>query len=220
MKKLAAMVLAMIMILCACSAPTNEELYAKAVEDAKICKENEIEELFALSEGENLLVSWNNFPGEFPVGEYYTAVPELELWCISYEEFENWYSENSKGVKDWNLRLEQLIGLPPEFGYTHFTAFTVKAEDVIRPAYQPDPTEQVTADILDGSALGEHSEWFAGNEQWSYVDSAWPWTRLGYTYDWSEGNEKGLSEFLILSGSEVKVEWTITTEEFLELFEE
>lgn len=216
--KIFAIALAMLMALTACSKPTNEDLYAAAVEDAKLCESTEIEEVFELSEGENLLVSWNNFPEEFSVGEYYTAVPELEIWCISYKEFENWFDENSKGIENWNLRLEQLIGLPPEFGYTHFTAFTVKPEDVFRPAYVTDPTAQITAESLDGSLLGEYAEWFSGNKQWSYVDSAWPWTRLGYTYDWSKGNEKGLSEFIIKSGAEVKVEWTVSTEDFIAMF--
>lgn len=218
--KVFAAIAALLMILTACSEPTNEELYAAAVEDAKLCESAEIAEVFELSEGENLLITWNNFPEEFPVGEYYTAAAELEIWCISFEEFEDWFAGNSKGIENWNLRLEQLTGLPPEFGYTHFTAFTVKPEDVFRPAYVTDPTLQITAESLDGRFLGEYSEWFSGNIKWSYEDSAWPWTRLGYTYDWSEGNEKGLSEFIIKSGAEVRVEWTVSTEEFVAMFGE
>ena len=45
---------------------------------------------------------------------------------------------------------------------------------------------------------------------------AYPWTRLGYTYDWNEaGDEYGLTEFIILPGSEVEIEWTLTTDEFI-----
>ena len=75
-------------------------------------------------------------------------------------------------MEDWTLRLEQLIGLPADFGYTHFAAFTVTPEDVIRPAYQPDAQKQVAAADLDGSALGGCAAWFEGNTQWAYVDSA------------------------------------------------
>ena len=47
-------------------------------------------------------------------------------------------------------------------------------------------------------------------------DSAYPWTRLGYTYDWADnGQEYGLSEFLIRQGAEVEVAFTMTTEEFI-----
>ena len=82
---------------------------------------------------------------------------------------------------------------------------------MIRPAYQPDPTLQITEDTLDGSALGEQKDWFQANEETEY-----PWTRLGYTYDWEQNpNEYGLTEFLILADSEIEVEWTKSTEEFV-----
>ena len=49
-----------------------------------------------------------------------------------------------------------------------------------------------------------------------YCENTYPWTRLGYTYDWAEnGEEYGLSEFLLTDGAEVTVEFTKTLEEFL-----
>ena len=60
-------------------------------------------------------------------------------------------------------------------------------------------------------------EWFDGNIIWSYFDSAYPWTRLGYTYDWADnGKVYGLSEFLIFSGAEAAIEYTLTINEFVE----
>ncbi|MBR4798868.1 MAG: hypothetical protein IK047_01255, partial [Clostridia bacterium] len=56
-----------------------------------------------------------------------------------------------------------------------------------------------------------------GNIIWSYFDSAFPWTRLGYTYDWADnGTEYGLSEFLVFSGAKAKVEYTYSVDEFEE----
>lgn len=44
--------------------------------------------------------------------------------------------------------------------------------------------------------------------------------RHGYTYDWADnGREYGLSECLILSGSVIEVEWTKTTDEFIDWLE-
>ena len=70
---------------------------------------------------------------------------------------------------------------------------------------------------LDGSALGAYREWFEENEISSYsAEDPYPWTRLGYTYDWAEGEtDYGLTEFIILKDSVVEVEWTMTTEEFI-----
>ena len=62
-----------------------------------------------------------------------------------------------------------------------------------------------------------YKAWFDDNIIWSYFDSAFPWTRLGYTYDWYDnGKEYGLSEFLIFSGAKVKIEYTYSVDEFVE----
>ena len=47
-------------------------------------------------------------------------------------------------------------------------------------------------------------------------DHPYPWTGLGYTYDWGNpDSEIGLSEFVILGGSTVGVDAVIPTEEYL-----
>ena len=77
------------------------------------------------------------------------------------------------------------------------------------------------AEDLDGSKLGDLEAWFNGNIEYSYIDSSYPWTRLGYTYDWSGGDDAyGLTEFIILPGSEVEIEWTKSNEEFLSYLDE
>ena len=42
----------------------------------------------------------------------------------------------------------------------------------------------------------------------SYGEDGYPWTQLGYTYDWAPGaeSEVGESEFVVRAGSEVIVE--------------
>jgi len=197
----------------------NRDLYINAIEDAKISEEDEIFPLYELHSGENILLSWNSFPAEFTVGSTYTAGNKLQLWCISFDELKVWYQDNKEGVTDWDMRFKQLIGLPEDYNYTHFTAFGVMPSDVIRPAYQPDPQKQITPAMLDGSSLGEYEEWFRQNEHWSYREAEWPWTRLGYTYDWAEGHEKGLCEFIILPGAEINVKWTVTTSQLIKILE-
>ncbi|WP_373163574.1 hypothetical protein [Agathobaculum sp. Marseille-P7918] len=47
-----------------------------------------------------------------------------------------------------------------------------------------------------------YQSWFDDNILYSYFKSEYPWTRLGYTYDWSGGDSPyGLTEFLIADGS-------------------
>lgn len=214
-----------------CTAKPTEELYALAVKDAKQAEKNEILPLVTLTPDSDmvtwnadgtkvLLLSWHKYPDSYIAGESFTC-NYGEIWTFTDREILSWYDENSEGVDDWELRLEQLIGLPASAEYTHISAFWVDLDELIRPAYQIDVTKQMTADLLDGSALGKYKEWFDGNAEYSYSEATpYPWTRLGYTYDWADGgDEYGLSEFLILADSVIEVEWTKTTDEFVDWME-
>ncbi len=208
--------------------PSTSALYESAMVDAVFADADEILPLVTLTEdsdmvtfderGEKvLMLSWHRYPESYVAGEVFTCTYG-EIWVFTDKEILNWYNTEGKGVEDYTLRLEQLIGLPEEKAYTHISAFWVDTSELIRPAYQPDVTKQVTAADLDGSAIGDYADWFDGNIIWSYFDSAYPWTRLGYTYDWADGtDEYGLTEFIILPNSEVEVEWTVTTAEFWEM---
>lgn len=213
-------------------AEPEKDLYAEAVKDAKIADENEIEFLVTLTENSDmvtwnadrtkvLLLSWHEYPESYKAGESFTCTYG-EIWTFTDKEILSWYNDNAKGVTDWELRLEQLIGLPESSEYTHVSAFWVDIDEVIRPAYQLDVTQQMSADLLDGSALSGHKPWFDDNAEYSYSEETpYPWTRLGYTYDWADnGKEYGLSEFLILTDSVIEVEWTKSTEEFVSWLEE
>lgn len=63
---------------------------------------------------------------------------------------------------------------------------------------------------------GEWKEWFDANILFSYFESDYPWTRLGYTYDWGGTQEYGLTEFLVRDPSKTEIAFTYTTAEFVE----
>ena len=66
----------------------------------------------------------------------------------------------------------------------------------------------------------DYKEWFDSNIISSYFDGKYPWTRLGYTYDWADnGSEYGLSEFIIKKDSDVKVAYTVDLKEMLDKLE-
>lgn len=214
---------------CGKAAPDNAALWKAAMTDAVFSEDEELHELVVLTKDDDrviwdeagervLLLSWHNYDDACaPGGSIRTEYGDI--WATSVGEMQLWYEQNHAGVEDWDLRFSQLLGVHEDEGYTRFTAFWVLPEDVIRPAYVTDVTKQMENDyavVTDGA----YKEWFDGNILWSYFESDYPWTRLGYTYDWSGGeSEYGLTEFLISDGSKVEIAFTYTTAEFVDWLE-
>jgi hypothetical protein len=134
------------------------------------------------------------------------------------------------------LSLEQLFGLPPKSSFKYFVTFEVTSGQVFRPAVNPDPTTEYPCSVTDSKTdsdtdskkttipdkCGEMFEpdicdvdykmWFLDKTLSTYVISGdpkqegYPWTRLGYTYNWKPGADKyGASEYVIKLNSVVTI---------------
>lgn len=220
-------------------APTADLLtvYAAALQDAAVAEPEEIVDTLTAIIPENpdliwdegsgrvRMVTWTSWNGYDPlVGQetdlareiWVTAAPQVQTFCQGYIPT----AESSL-----TLRLEQLLGLPMENGKTRFVEFWVDPADMLRPA--PDGEIDDTVAELELPAPDQfpsqeayefHRDWF--NLQMSlqhYDDSSqgYPWTRLGYTYDWGNPeSEVGLSEFVVSAGATVAVEQVYSTEEY------
>lgn len=209
---------------------TNEELYRKAIQDAITIEPDEILPLIEISKssnmctwnehGEVLMVTYHAHPDEYSVWGTLQS-HEDEIWTFTDREIVDWYKENREPIVDWELRFKQLIGLPEKHRYTHFTALWVHPDNILRPGYAHELSDTIGAGSFEEEPPIEYKQWFDANIIWSYFDSAYPWTRLGYTYDWADnGTEYGLSEFLVKPGSEIRVEFTYTTDQFVEWMDE
>ena len=230
MKKRLMMFLALTILLAALSGcekavPDNDALWKTAMADAVFCEDEEIHELVTLTKEDDrtiwdeagervLLLSWHNYDDACETGNA-IRTEYGDIWATSVGEMQAWYAQNRDGVENWDLRFAQLLGVHEDEGYTRFTAFWVSPADVIRPAYVTDVTKQME----NGYALltdGAYKEWFDRNIIWSYFESEYPWTRLGYTYDWSGGESTyGLTEFLVSDGSKTEIAFTYTPAEFV-----
>ncbi|MFI3141596.1 MAG: hypothetical protein R3Y27_04720 [Clostridia bacterium] len=231
MKKrvLSLMIVAALVFLCGCSAESEvievEAQYEAAVVDAMLAEESEVYDLVVLDaesdmvtfndDNEVLLVTWNKYPDSYPEGEVVELVYG-SIWVFTDKEILAWYEETEGEISDYQLRLNQLIGLPADDDNTHFTAMWVDIDDVIRPAYFTD-AESSEMDIENYDMESDFETWFNSNIISSYYSEyQYPWTRLGYTYDWcADSDEYGLTEFLVKENSQVTVEFTMTTEEFI-----
>jgi hypothetical protein len=147
---------------------------------------------------------------------------ERDVWVTAAPEVKN-VCQNFRG--DVALRLKQLLGLRPTTSITHFVELSIHRDDVIRPTTDPETTTtfpcacpitpkcglEFPATVRGG--LDRHILWIANMTFKSYVisevafsDSGYPWTRLGYTYDWRPGSNKyGASEYVVRSGAKITV---------------
>jgi hypothetical protein len=204
-----------------------QALYQNAIEDAIFAQEDEIAtDLIALTpedprltwQGEGaqarvLMVTWTSYPGSYLAGStttndwgdlWVTASPELKDYLSAEETFEP-------------LRIAQLLGLPPETSHSHFAQLWVSPNDLFRPCPDREITDSVCDLEFPSNPDNWYVSWFERNLHESYFPPAYPWTRLGYTYDWApETNARGLSEFVVRQGSSFVVESVSTTAEYLE----
>ena len=145
--------------------------------------------------------SWNGYDGmvgssmKLTQDVWITLVPEVREFC------------SKLAADELDLRLKQLLGLPPEDKKTKFVEIWVRPDDLFRPC--PDSEIDDNRCDLDFpvGTDAEHRHWFKHRQKNSYGgENRYPWTRLGYTYDWGgfSGNT-GLSEYVIRKGSTVKV---------------
>lgn len=201
-------------------------LFEQAVEDSVFADQDEIMDLVSLTHEDAmvtwddqdrvLLVTWHNYPDSYPEGETVT-LEWGDVWTFTDKEIASRYEKELAYGDEPEMALKHLIGFPPESEHSTVTGFWVNPEDVVRPACQPDPTDGSMTTSLEEGADEDFKEWFDNNILSSYFYGNYPWTRLGYTYNWGgHGTEYGLTELLVKQGSQVEVDFTETTEEFLE----
>lgn len=207
-----------------------EALYQKATVDAMTIEPDEVLPVLAIhpdeplvrwnEEGKVLLVTMHSNPESYVAGAQAT-LEHGEVWVTSLAEMEAWYKHDygdGKTEDNWTARFEMLLGMPADGTHRHFSALWADPADIVRPAYNPDATNSQMYTHFTGTAgeTDEFLEWFDDNILWSYFESDYPWTRLGYTYDYSDNwTEYGLSEFLINADSTVDVEFTYTVDEMV-----
>ena len=145
---------------------------------------------------------------------YHKAIIDGDVWVFTEEEIYAWGQQNGM-AEDMELRMEQLIGLPPQDGKTHFSVLRVDPADLYRPSRDNEIDDALSQLTFPENVTEEYKAWFTENAEYSYNPHRYPWTGLGYTYDWADnGTEYGLSEFILKNGAEVTVEKTYTNEEF------
>lgn len=166
-----------------------------------------------------LVVTWkkSNFYGDS--GLYNTQ--GWQTWVTTAPELkERIKKEKPKNV---DLRLKQLLGLPPTSVYNYFIEFWVKPADLFRPCPDKEITDKSCnicfspQDSLDTAYV----KWINDTRISRYyacgLYNQYPWSQLGYTYDWNPANKshRGLCEFVIDVNKNIYINRAYTTEEYL-----
>ena len=147
---------------------------------------------------------------------------KADLWVTVVPEMKNFF----RGTVPQPLRIAQLLGVPPEYALEErsMVELWVAPGDLFRPCPDPeisdrecqtdfpaDPFRAFTATEMVRATEGpgwnvfmNYTGWFNNRKNYLYanprnypVSAPYPWTRLGYTYDWGSDNHTGLSEFVI-----------------------
>lgn len=240
--------------------------YKQAVQDSLVIDPAELLPLVSLSPGEPfvtyskdgtriLMLTVHSYPQTYPTGAR-KKLP-YQCWTFTDKEFLAWYEAVGQyNQKPWQLRINQLLGMPAEHKSTHVTAMWVLPEDIVRPAYNSDIYSSCALDsFAEALKLNFHTyginqyqvvhgdedqdgkvettaqtagrvqvfrQWFNDNIISSYFSGDdYPWTRIGYTYDWGRADGKtaaseyGLSEFLVKEASAVTIAYTVTLDDFI-----
>ncbi len=147
---------------------------------------------------------------------------KADIWVTVVPEMKNFF----RGAMPQPLRITQLLGTPPEYAEEErsMVELWVSPGDMFRPCPDPEITDrecqaEFPADpfrifsstelirATEGPERGifmNYTGWFSNRKKYIYyyprnypTTEPYPWTRLGYTYDWGSLNHMGLSEFVV-----------------------
>lgn len=231
------LIFALLMLFTACTVLSNSQYlsdknkYELAIQDAIIAEDNEISNtLIAINDTNNyiiwnetendkkvLAVTWTKYTDSYPVDS--SIINSWgEIWVTIVPEMEDWFKNNYQTGKNYINRTEELLGLPREKEYTHFIEIWVDPADLWRPSPDNEITDNSAELEIPADIDSTYLAWYNENIAYSYTPARYPWTRLGYTYDWgSLTSEIGLSEFIIKKNSQIVVNKVYDNEEYFEM---
>jgi hypothetical protein len=217
--------------------PNKTEKIDYAVTDAMYAEERERYKVRKVAMGEKDLewkrikdvwhvkaVSWMSKKGYSPTYDSGAYNLFSDTWVTLVPDVKNFIRERMNGIKGRRKRdrLIRLLGIRPDLAGDDtkegFVEFWVNPKDMFRPT--PDP--EIDDDIADlqhrKDVTPAHKAWFEKQVDSSYsrVTPSYPWTRLGYTYDWADNTttNQGPSEFVVRKNAPVVVIKKYTTDDY------
>ncbi len=213
---------------CAAVAPSvmvPSAAYEAAIADAAVASPRKVNALMPLPAGDRVrVVSWvtqSRTPCKAPDTSCTTTTPPDRIWVTLAGEVQ-------ARCRAWGLRgdalrqrLEQLLGLPldppVQFRKAQFVTMEVARERLDRPCLGIDesrPHSPVCTVGIQAGRAADVRDYVLKQMADSFVvggpgGPGYPFTRLGYTYDWNQVNAQpnryGASEFLVQANTSATV---------------
>lgn len=161
-----------------------------------------------------LVLTWTKYPGSYHPGQEVECWWG-ETWVTVIPDMREFFAGNVSPSADLILRAEQLLGGPSGWNQTYFIEAYVQPADLFRPSGDNEINDTVASLLLPSNADAAYRAWFNGNIIDSYYPESYPWTRLGYTYDWGSSSHIGLSEYVIKKDATIHVVSVTPTAEYL-----
>lgn len=196
-----------------------EARYRDAIRDAAVLHGMGLQELFVPRPDSTLhvrVVAFTSWPGyadsarlgrdsfELARDVWVTLVPEVRDSCARF------------GRGELGLEVAALLGLPPGAAQGYFAEFQVPLAALFRPTADLDvlrplpcadaSTGVVCATRFPAQTPAEHYAFIASTALYNWrEDGGYPWTRLGYTYNWRAGAPPyGASEYVARGGTRLR----------------
>ncbi len=210
-----------------CAAPAAagllDDRYANAVTDARTILPTEMQvTLLTMDAGTpalqwrydsgetyTLMVAYTKYPGSFSGSVGDTMILRWgKTWVTAAPQMEQFLRTADLAPAERNTRLCQLLGLPATPAYQALVFMWVRPQDMFRPAYDSSVLAAAIVDTFPAGTDTPYIAWFTGYETAAYNGATkYPWTRLGYTYDWGSTSfpPAGLSEFVVTDSAIVRI---------------
>lgn len=222
---------------CAAVAPSgmpSSAAYEAAIADAAVASPRKVTALMPLPQGDKVrVVSWvteSRTPCKLPEASCAATTPPDRIWVTLAGEVQ-------ARCRAWGLqgdalrqRLEQLLGLPmdppAQFRKARFVTMEVARERLDRPCLGIDetsPQRPVCTVGIQANRAPDVRDYVLRQMADSFVVNnpggpGYPFTRLGYTYDWNQVNAQpnhyGASEFLVQANTSATVISQHTTDAY------